>query len=325
MAEIENKIIELLGIPIERTNEIRIRIKQSHKFYRHIQIPKKNKSEFRDIYLPSTEIKAFQHIISEVYLTDYPVSKCAYAYVKGRNTKQAVNPHKENIHYLKIDIHDFFDSIKTSCFREIIKNNNINNLSDKGISELLCVLTYKNKFVQGCVTSPQVSNIVFYEIDNYINELVGEISKGVYTRYSDDILISSDKKIPTKILINISDKIREYGFLVNRKKTGFLKNYGNNIKYVGLHILKNNNISIGTEYKKMLKNNIFHKMKSHNSSSESINQIIGKLYYLKFHEPNYFNKINIKYQKEGKLLMTWLKQENKKEEFVGKLKSTSIR
>lgn len=81
-------------------------------------------------------------------------------------------------------------------------------------------MTYENKFVQGAVTSPSLSNLVFRQFDIRIESYCAKL--GVkYSRYADDLLFSSSSDCVHKkwFRSSISRIIRDGNFHLNYKKT----------------------------------------------------------------------------------------------------------
>lgn len=309
MAEIVNLICSHFGVPEDRKNQITYRIMNSSKFYKHASIPKRDGGT-RKIFLPTVELKAFQHLVCELFISKLPVSKSAFGYVKSRNTKQFVSVHKGNSYFLKVDLSSFFDTIKTEYLVETLHKNKV-KLSEEGIKELISVTTYKSNFVQGNVSSPMISNAIFYEIDNELTSLTQSLTNGVYSRYSDDMVFSSSKFIEKHFYLSVKKIIKKHNFCLNEKKTLLRHLKNGNIRITGLNLLDDLSISVGTKFKKELKSSIYQKLKHNENSSETINKLIGKLYYLKYIEPLYFNKLNLKYSivekgKKQKLLLTRL-------------------
>jgi RNA-directed DNA polymerase len=75
--------------------------------------------------------------------------------------------------------------------------------------------------VQGAKTSPQLSNLCFYEIDEEIDRLCIN-NDCTYSRYSDDIFISSnslDRDRAIDMIRQIRKIISMKGFRINNKKT----------------------------------------------------------------------------------------------------------
>lgn len=291
---------------------IKVRLKKHDKFYKKIIIPKKSGGE-REVFLPSIEIKAIQYFILENYLSKIGISQYAMAYKKGCSILDNASRHIENKHFLMVDLSDFFYSIDYEKVRSFLIDYLEKDLGISGVDELLSFISYKKHFVQGCVTSPYLSNIIFKEIDEEIVYKFKKIPNFQYTRYSDDIVISSSKEINVSVLNDLKILLNAKKFKINDKKTYFTSN-GNSIKITGLNLYKQSSIKVGTKYKKDLKNMIYHKLKYGSKSRETCELIIGKLMFLKYIEPDYYNFLNVKYMtSDGIMLIDILKRLNIKE------------
>lgn len=272
-------------------------VNHSSYYYRKILIPKR-KGGYREIYLPAPEIKAFQHFIVERYLSKLPVSDFANGYIRGKSIIDNVKPHIGSKAFLKTDIENFFNSISYESFRSILLENR-EIIPNNYVEDILKILTYKKRFEQGSVSSPIVSNIYMNNFDNQINEYISTIPNGVYTRYSDDITISSISRIDTGLLDFIEKNLKKLDLKLNLKKTFFTSDL-NSIRITGLNIVKDR-LCVGTRFKKELKNQIHHTLK--NKSYENVEILIGKLMYLRSIEPIYFNILNLKYASKDKMLV----------------------
>lgn len=272
-----------------------------NKYYKKASIPKKN-GGMREIYIPSPIIKSFQYYLIEKYLKHFDIHESANAYVKGKSIVDNIAVHVENKSFLKIDITNFFESLSQEKLKELLIKYNPYSLDEESINEILFLTTYKKKFVQGAVSSPLISNILFFEIDNLIIKTFSDIANFKYSRYSDDIVISSCEKISSEVLNTIEKILDENGFKINRKKTYFTSNI-NGIRITGLNLINYEKITVGTKYKKELKSMIFHKIKFGKKSKQTSEQIMGKLMYLKHVEPHYFNYLNDKYSDENESLV----------------------
>ena len=79
---------------------------------------------------------------------------------------------------------------------------------------------YKKKIAlpQGAPTSPAISNIVCFEMDNIFSGLAIR-NKAVYTRYADDLTFSSDENERlNKIIPIIKDVLKKYNLKANERK-----------------------------------------------------------------------------------------------------------
>ena len=191
-------------------------ISAKNKYYKKIIINKNGKK--RTVFEPSSIIKTIQHFIGEYYLSQLNISKYATAYRVGMSLTENIKPHIKGKSFLLVDIKDFFDSINVNKFKIILKNK-FPNLSDKDVQDITNICTYNDRFPQGAVTSPTISNIYMYQFDKELGEYVKKnVKNGAYTRYSDDITISSTERIEKNLKIEIENMLQKYDLFLNKKK-----------------------------------------------------------------------------------------------------------
>jgi len=88
-------------------------IAQRDKLYQAAKIKKKtDENKFREIFIPCSELKGVQRQILDSILCKHEPSQFAYAYVKGRSLTMAAKKLVGQQSVLKIDLKDFFPSIK---------------------------------------------------------------------------------------------------------------------------------------------------------------------------------------------------------------------
>lgn len=254
--------------------------KSSIIFYRPVSIPKRN-GRFRKILIPKAEVKAIQSWILRMILDQIQPSQYATAYKPGATIRSNVAPHRYNRYFLLMDIKDFFPTITKVqtyyLFRDIGYNHEISKLLSN-----LCFCNYE--LPQGGVTSPSIANLVVYKLDRRIAGLCSR--KGItYTRYADDITLSSNNR---NILNNLesvfSDIIKDEGFSINKEKTRFI---GPNRCCTITGLVKNTSIptfGIGKKKKILMRSVLFNFIKNQRFISEkytSENSIKGWLQYCK--------------------------------------------
>lgn len=113
----------------------------------------------------------------------------------------------------------------------------------------------------------------------------------VYTRYADDILISSKEDFSFETVINKIHTIfkrLDYPFKLKESKTRYGTRNGRNWN-LGLMLNKDNNITVGHVKKKELKTILF---KLANRQIETSDHIQGTFAYLKQIEPTYFTHLD---------------------------------
>ena len=234
----------------------------------------------------------------------------AYAYVKHRSTVDALHKHQQNKSrwFLKIDIKDFFpnhnyDHIKKqltdifpiACFfrdHELMK---------KFIN--ICLLN--NQLPQGTPISPFLTNICMIPLDYEIYHTFKNYDQKhfVYTRYADDILISSKyhfdwKKVQDELQTILTNNSP---FQIKKEKTRYGSSAGRNWN-LGLMLNKDNNITIGYKRKERLRATLFSFFKDFQAgniwSPEQVQVFLGNLAYFKKVEPEYIENLIKKYSKK---------------------------
>ena len=131
-----------------------------------------------------------------------------------------------------------------------------------------------------------------YDFDSTVSAYC--VSMGcIYTRYADDIYISSTSYINENVKNYIANMLNKYGFITNNKKTHFYsKKYRQ--KITGITLTTDDQISIGTENRHKIKKMVYDKLKKNIGDSETI---LGYLAFLKDVEPHTYNNLIIKYSK----------------------------
>lgn len=181
--------------------------------YRTFEIPKRSGGT-REIATPSPELLECQRWIDWYILRGLPVHDCAHGYVAGRSNRTNALTHLGNRQLLHLDIRDFFGSIKFGRVLSVFLKCGY----PRNVAFLLARLCTKDSCVpQGGASSPQLSNVVFYELDFEISQYCQENGMK-YSRYVDDMTISGDR-IGNKQIKRISDILLKYGYLLNQKKT----------------------------------------------------------------------------------------------------------
>lgn len=236
----------LMGI---ENNVLSYYVINSNKFYKEHQILKSNGS-FRTISNPSYNLKAIQRWILDNILYLFPVHTHAYGFVKGRNIKDNALVHINKELVLNIDIKNFFPSIKFEQVFYLFLDHGFTKELSYSLAELT---TFNGVLPQGAPTSPYIANIVCHRMDKRLLALSTKI-KANYSRYADDITISSDENI-RKYVDTIKSIIIDEGFNINYRKLR-LQTKNNMQEVTGLIV--NENVKVKRKYKKRLEQHIYY-------------------------------------------------------------------
>jgi hypothetical protein len=229
--------------------------------YRQAFIPKVNRKGIvvghRRLLIPSDDLMDIQRGLVETLLSfRIGAGPSAHAYVRGRSIKSGAAPHVGKKYTVKMDLQDFFGSIKPNMVTTPLRVANIPRHLVKSISEW-CFLF--NGLPQGAPSSPVLSNIAGRALDIALEGLLRtwhrrptsrEILRAHpstgrvllrnfrmepirYTRYADDLTFSSDYPNLWQIRRAVSQIVSKVGFKINPKKTRILSQ-PNQIKVLGV-------------------------------------------------------------------------------------------
>jgi RNA-directed DNA polymerase len=159
-----------------------------------IAIPKKSGGT-RLIVSPSTALRVkLRRLLPTYNAASEHLCKYAYGFVSGRNVVTAAMKHRGFAYTLSCDLRDFFDRCTISA--ELLKHLNEQLPRQKfGRIGLPEYVAYKGRFAQGLPTSPALANLSAVPMDEDIAAWLQERDpSAVYTRYADDLSISSNNK-----------------------------------------------------------------------------------------------------------------------------------
>ncbi|MGQ6241312.1 reverse transcriptase domain-containing protein, partial [Serratia sp. IR-2025] len=209
-------------------------------------IPKRN-GGVRTIYHPSSKVKLIQYWLISNIFSNLPIHNSAYAFVNGRSIKSNALLHAtaKNKYYVKVDLKDFFPSIKYSNFeyafklyRDRIEFSDVYDAELLQLIKSICFISDESLPI-GFPTSPIIANFVAREFDEKLTLKLNSIDRlnAVYTRYADDIIISTNLKgASVKILNAIKSTIKriEPNFKINNDKIHICSASGGSIIATGL-------------------------------------------------------------------------------------------
>lgn len=217
----------------------------------------KNGGGQRVITAPRKELKTVQRRILDQILTEIPYHDSAFGFIPSRNIVMNARRHLNKNVVVSLDIQDFFPSIKfPRVYGVLLKLGFHKRVA--GVITALC--TWNDALPQGAPTSPALSNLVAYRLDQKLSSYANA-RRWAYTRYADDLTFSSNEKRAADHLIHVVRKIvQEEGFQINEKKikvmrahkrqwvTGLVANEQPNIirwKYRVLRAAVNNAANLG--------------------------------------------------------------------------------
>jgi len=195
----------------------------TQKFYYTFKI-KKHSGGMREICSPYPSLKVIQNWIYENVLKLQKTNGCAHGFKNKRSIVTNAKYHLHNDYLLKLDLKDFFPSIKINKVVQVFKGIGYSKEVSFILSRLCCL---NEELPQGAPTSPCLSNIICRLMDKRLFLLAKSCGYN-YTRYADDISFSG-KIIPPKFIDYAKKIIEDCGFTLNEKKTRLYKKDNNKI------------------------------------------------------------------------------------------------
>lgn len=228
-------------------------INGTEHFYRTFEIKKKS-GGMREIRAPYPSLKTIQQWIYEYILKKQTVHGCAHGFIVRRSIVTNAQKHAENKCLLKLDLKDFFPSIKINKVVQVFKNIGYTGAVSWMLARICCL---DDELPQGAPTSPVLSNIVAKQMDKRLYRLARHFGYR-YTRYADDISFSGEE-IPVAFIKYATDIIEDCGFNVNPKKVRLYKEQDNKI-LTGI-ALKNGNLKLPREKRRRYEQEIYYALK----------------------------------------------------------------
>lgn len=205
----------------------------------------KRNGQTREIFAPKPHLKEVQRQILDDLLQRVRLNSHAEGFRRKRSIVTNAKRHIGKEVVIKMDVKDFFPSI---TFERVL-GMFISLGYPRQVSLLLTRLTTHNgRLPIGAPTSPAISNIISTRMDKRFSKL-GEKMGFEYSRYADDITISSNKKNITKMIPFFKEIMGEEGFEVNEAKMRILRSGGRQ-KITGVVVNKKPNI-VREEIKKL--------------------------------------------------------------------------
>lgn len=301
-----NKKIDLIEEFVNKNSQL-IAVEDKSTLYRSFSIPKRS-GGLRQINAPLDDLmkalRDLKFLLEKELFANYHT--CAFAYIKGRCTIDAVKRHQKNNSrwFLKLDFHDFFGSTTPEFVKSMLKMifpfNEIYNSErgEKALDAALSLCFLNGGLPQGTPISPTLTNLMMIPIDFAVAKAMREHTPHIcYTRYADDSLLSSDLSFKwTEVQQQIIDILKEFNapFELNTKKTRYGSNAGRNWN-LGVMLNKDNQITIGHAKKKVFKAMIYQFMTDFLNnkpwSLEDTQIFAGQMSYFRMVEPDVIQKI----------------------------------
>lgn len=277
----------LLGVEVNRLEEI---LNNVSGHYQEFWMRKRS-GGYRMISAPDKDLQAIQSTIYSRILSSVTiVHPAAVGFRCGRSVVDNAAPHLGKRYVLKMDIHDFFGSIRSPRVRQTFKKIGYPENVSKVLGALCCLHRH---LLQGAPTSPALSNIVGYEMDRKLAALAAEYGV-TYTRYADDLTFSGDVFPKEQIIPQVKRIIRDEKFEPNHKKTHFMNQSSRKI-ITGVSVASGVKLTIPKSKKREIRKNVYfiltkglaeHQRRIGSHDPAYLKRLIGMLCYWRAIEPD---------------------------------------
>lgn len=240
--------------------------------YKTYPITKKsNPKEYRWLTAPDWTLKKIQlWMLRNILDKDGSVSGNVHGFVSKRSILTNAKAHEGANWMLCMDLKDFFDNVRKCKVYDYFLSLGY----EKPVAVALATLcTYNNHLPQGAPTSPSLSNLIARGMDSDIKTYCDQ--KGfVYTRYADDITISS-KTDDVPDMKTVNSIVCKHGLRVNRMKTK-LRHQGQRMEVTGLTV--GEGVHVPKLYKKEIERQL-HFCEKYTPSVHSKTMYPDKMFY----------------------------------------------
>ncbi len=231
---------------------------EQDKAYHVWKIPKgEGGYSFREISSPEPVLKNIQRRILDRLLYRIPVSNAVHGFVQGRSIVTNAAKHLKTARAIfNVDLKSAFPSVDATRIKHLfvrylkiplkhLGGDIPHPVLDQVIELLVKLTTYQNALPQGSPASGYLLNIACITLDKNLYRLLSQHgSVYQYTRYADDITISSPMPIHEDLREKILKVILDCGFQANPKKISYAeRTRGQKLEVTGL-ILEKDKIRI---------------------------------------------------------------------------------
>lgn len=225
--------------------------------YKSFDVPKRS-GGVRTIHHPSRELKAIQRWLSRSLFSRFPVHKGATAYSHGSSIRANAARHQFTNFTNRYDFSDFFPSFRRENVELFLNTENAKYgiaLSDSDIEFVGKIVSRDGRLTIGAPSSPIVTNVMMYNFDDALSTACLKRDL-IYTRYADDIFVSSYEPDLMSEMGNIIEyfagQFYNLQLNLNRSKSVFLsRKFRRNI--TGVTVTSDRRLSIGRERKREIR------------------------------------------------------------------------
>ena len=295
------------GVGVE---EIRVIVRSASHRYKTYTIRKRAGGR-REISQPTPAVKFIQKWLCRNVFSLFPIHDAAQAYKEGANIGANARIHVKQNYLLKIDFENFFPSIKGNDVRSFVNRSRETfkpALNEEDVEVIVRTVCKDGALTIGAPSSPLISNVLMYDFDRELSHAC-QRRQVRYSRYADDIVLSTDKPGELAQLLNvIASLLKKPGrplLTINPNKTVFTSRKHLR-RITGLVLTSEREVSIGRRAKRRLRSMIFRYSLGQLPAVDAA-YLRGYLAFVNSIEPDVISRLELKY---GSEVLTQIRNEN---------------
>jgi RNA-directed DNA polymerase len=272
--------------------------KASHA-YKTYTVRKRN-GEPRTVHHPAKALKAMQRWLAREIISAWPVHTAASAYRRGLGIKENAEYHAGHRYLLRMDLVDFFPSIRESDIRNFLRRHPPRTVdwTDGDRTLFTRLVCREGRLTIGAPTSPCLSNALCHDLDSTLAAAAAR--EGIaYSRYADDMFFSTTT---ANILGAFQDLVERSvaecalpaELRVNRRKTRHTSRKRRQV-VTGVVISNEGRIGIGRSRKRFLRGQLH---RWNDLSPADRRRLGGRLAFARHIDPEFINALVLKYGHE---------------------------
>lgn len=257
----------------------------------------------RRIDAPAPELKLVQCWIADFLRNEFgDLPEYVSAYEYNSSIVKNAGMHSSHDHIALLDIRHFFRSCTaaeaTKVFAQTFSRLDVKGrkgkIGEEDIDLLVSLTCYEGALTMGSPSSPVIANRIMLPFDR---KIIDSLPEGCsYSRYSDDIAISSNEWIDIDRVNGAIEGIFQGSpFQLNQKKTRCFGKSGSR-RVTGVYINENGLLSIGAKRKRELKRDLYKVLMG---DADNVDELLGLLAFCKQVDLDYYNGLLAKYSNYG--------------------------
>lgn len=303
MPSISEIISTDLVIPVDLVDDA---VRNAYFRYRKVTVPKRRGGS-RIIVQPAAELKVIHSWLVANLLGTLPISAAATAFHTGASILKNARVHKLSQYSVRVDIKDFFPSIRSEDLLRLIeasKSKLPSWVSNSEVPQFLRKACFDrhNRLPIGYPTSPIIANAVMFDLDNELLRLIGaspmQFGQAHLTRYADDFVFSTDKigacQSFVEAMFDALTKTTSPRLSINGPKTRFMSRKGGSTLVTGLRINQSGVVRVHPTYRDHVR--LLLKLYSLGRlEAEEQQRLIGHLAHIEHVDPQLFTRLSFRY------------------------------